>query len=65
MEKTIYICDRCGDEFTAARDLDTIYIPYDFAPYGLVKKTVELCHNCQIKWAQIGKHYLAESEGNE
>lgn len=62
MEKTIYICDKCGTEFSAQIDLDTIYIPYDFQPYGLIKKKMDLCHKCQIKWAQFGKQFLRESE---
>lgn len=62
MEKTIYICDKCGAEFIAPMNLDTIYIPYDLQPYGLIKKKMELCHKCQIKWAQFGQQFLAERE---
>ena len=62
MKRTIYVCDKCGAEFSAEMDLDTIYIPYDFQPYGLITKKMELCHKCQIKWAQIGKQFLAERE---
>ena len=62
MEKTIYICDRCGAEFSAQIDLDTIYIPYDFQPYGLIKKKMDLCHKCQIEWVKLGIQYLTESE---
>ena len=62
MKKIIYTCDKCGAEFSTERDLDIIYIPYDFQPYGLIQKKMELCHRCQMKWAQLGLQYLAESE---
>lgn len=62
MKKTIYVCDKCGAEFSAEIDLDTIYIPYDFKPYGLIQKKMELCHKCQVKWAQFGKQFLAERD---
>lgn len=58
MKKTVFVCDRCGAEFTAERDLDTIYIPYDFKIFGLIQKEMELCHECQNKWAQLGKQFL-------
>lgn len=64
MKKTLYVCDKCGEEFSAEMDLDAIYIPYKFQPYGLVKKKMELCHKCQIKWAQFGKQFLTEGEEN-
>lgn len=62
MKKTVYACDKCGAEFTAEIDLDTIYIPYKFNHHGLIQKEMELCHECQIKWAQLGKQFLKERD---
>lgn len=61
MKKTFCYCDRCHKE-VSERDLDTIFIPYDLKPYGLVKSEMELCRNCQMKWSEFGKQFLKERE---
>lgn len=61
MKKTVYVCDRCGKEVGEC-DLDNRFIPYDFQPYGLISKPLDLCHSCQAKWAEFGKCFLKECE---
>ena len=48
-QKTIYVCDRCGDESETENHSIEIKAHYDIGSYHYRKDRFELCEACSLK----------------